>query len=536
MPLFGPPDVEGMKSKGDVNGLIDAIGYQKDNSVRRNAIKALGELGDTRAVEPLIASLTDSLVRRDAVIALGKIGGSRIVEPLISVLQDQDNSYFTHLDAIQALVNTKDPRCIEPLAVSWRSDKITEVQDAAFKALVSFGPPVVDRLLPFLFLSRVADALAKIGGEHVIQELTAILRDEKSKMRQAAAQVLGKIGNPGLVVVLVTALNDKDAPVRRTAAMALGEIGDSGPVEALVPALNDEDASVREAAAQALDRLGWKPDQSDAAYFIARQDWDKCISLGTSAVAGLITELKEKRGGREVIKALGKIGDNRAIEPLVIALRDENWEMCKSAADALDKFGWNPDDSTDGAWYWLAKNNWDKCVSAGSVAVEPLVFALQKRHFNAGRSHLTEHELKFENGDWRAYVAKTLGKIGDIHAVMPLIDALKLVDPNGHSAEEAAEALGNIGDPRAIEPLTALFLGDIGDPGYLLPRTAAAKALGKIGHAGEVGPLITMLKSPHRGIRIAAAQALLALCQGGRLDEACMQVVAKQQARDDWPL
>jgi HEAT repeat protein len=52
MPLLGPPDVDKLKAKRGVKGLIKALSYRKRNSVREGAAKALGQLGDTRAVEP----------------------------------------------------------------------------------------------------------------------------------------------------------------------------------------------------------------------------------------------------------------------------------------------------------------------------------------------------------------------------------------------------------------------------------------------------------------------------------------------------
>jgi len=43
-----------MKAKRDVKGLIKALNYKKDDSVRRKAAWALGLIGDKRAVKPLI--------------------------------------------------------------------------------------------------------------------------------------------------------------------------------------------------------------------------------------------------------------------------------------------------------------------------------------------------------------------------------------------------------------------------------------------------------------------------------------------------
>ena len=37
MPMFGPPDVSKLDAKGDVPGLIKALGFQKDPLVRRDA-------------------------------------------------------------------------------------------------------------------------------------------------------------------------------------------------------------------------------------------------------------------------------------------------------------------------------------------------------------------------------------------------------------------------------------------------------------------------------------------------------------------
>ena len=110
MPLFGPPDVEKMKAKRDVDGLIKALQYKRmrntgivefDNTapVRKQAADALGELGDARAIEPLIVALDDNGGVRDssrrgivgwhAANALSKFG-TPAVEPLIAALKKKN--------------------------------------------------------------------------------------------------------------------------------------------------------------------------------------------------------------------------------------------------------------------------------------------------------------------------------------------------------------------------------------------------------------------------------------------------------------
>jgi HEAT repeat protein len=82
------PNVEELKVKKDVEGLIMALGYRKES-----------------------VKMDDVLVRGYAAMTLGKIRNERAVEPLIQALQDKkwDISYL----AIEALGNIADPRDIK---------------------------------------------------------------------------------------------------------------------------------------------------------------------------------------------------------------------------------------------------------------------------------------------------------------------------------------------------------------------------------------------------------------------------------------
>ena len=94
MNIFGTfkPNVEKMKAKKDVKGLIKALKYNdKKNEysevffIRHQAVKALGEVGDARAIEPLVETMrddSDKLLGSEAAEALGAIGDKRAVEPL----------------------------------------------------------------------------------------------------------------------------------------------------------------------------------------------------------------------------------------------------------------------------------------------------------------------------------------------------------------------------------------------------------------------------------------------------------------------
>ncbi len=173
-------------------------------------------------------------------------------------------------------------------------------------------------------------------------------------------------------------------------------------------------------------------------------------------IKGLIKALRNGRDwgvNREAAEALGKIGDPRAVEPLIAVIKDEG---ISEAARALGKIG-------------------------DSRAVAPLIAVLKDKNL-------------------RKDAVEALGKIGG-PAVDPLIAALK--DEDRHVRRAAAEALGKIGDPRAVEPLNA-SLEDKAD--YV--RVIAAEALGKIGDLRAVEPLVNALKDKARDLRMTAANAL----------------------------
>jgi HEAT repeat protein len=123
-----------------VEPLIAAL---KDEStqVRDTAVVALGKTGDARAMEPLIAALKAESVLRplayDALVEIGK--HTSVVEPLIAALKDQDQDI--RLVAIRALGEIGDARAVEPLnaIVSAELDAIREGDSSAVSILLLGG-------------------------------------------------------------------------------------------------------------------------------------------------------------------------------------------------------------------------------------------------------------------------------------------------------------------------------------------------------------------------------------------------------------
>ena len=74
---------------------------------------------------------------------------------------------------------------------------------------------------------------------------------------------------------------------------------------------------------------------------------DELVKIGDPrAVEPLIkvVENPEFSERNEAIEALGELGDKRAVKTLVKALEDKDRNIRQSAAEALDGMGWDPDD------------------------------------------------------------------------------------------------------------------------------------------------------------------------------------------------
>jgi HEAT repeat protein len=210
-------------------------------------------------------------------------------------------------------------------------------------------------------------------------------------------------------------------------------------------------------------------------------------------VEGLIKALgyqKDWRVREAAASALGEIGDARAVESLIAALKDSDADVRQAAAGALDKMDWQPDQDENEAAYWVAKGEWSRCVRIGEAAAEPLIAVLK------GSGH-----------EAREAAVEALGQLGE-PAVEPLIVALK--DDDADVREAVVGVLGEIGDARAVEPLIAMLK----DESWAM-REAAVKALGRLGDTRAMEPLIAMLKDDDEDVREAVAESLGHLRRSG---------------------
>ena len=298
MPLFGPPDVAGLRAKGDVQGLIRALGYTGDPAVRRAAAQALGQLGDARAVEPLSLALRNLAWQQDwhdiaaATEALGRLGAPA-VPALMAALQF--HSQVVRVGATEALSTIGKP-AVAPL-IGLLGDADLEIREIAGQVLNSIGEESVEPLIAALHdpstgrRVRAAKVLGDIQDKRAIQPLIGALRDAYPGVRQSAARALGNIPDASVIGPLVAALSDPDPTTRKVTALALGNLGNANAIPTLIPELKGIEW---QAAVEALVRIGTasvEPLISSLADSKARGDTPGILENLRSSVAVTLTRM-----------------------------------------------------------------------------------------------------------------------------------------------------------------------------------------------------------------------------------------------------
>jgi HEAT repeat protein len=363
-----------------------------------------------------------------------------------------------------------------------------------------------------------AVCVAALEKSTVSDHFTKKLRDGNVAERAHAALVLGRIGRPRWATVPLLGALDRSRPwqVRRTAAWALGELADRRAIPTLVETLKDEREEVASEAALALSAFGelaapllissLSSDQPSV-----RQMAVKALgNMGYLAMGPLLDIAQDEQQPDHTVRgaaeALGLLGDQRAVAPLVALLRARNGRLAQSAAHALAAIGEPAVEPliaslpTRSAELALRGAIVDALVDIGEPSIDPLIQSLDSPSSpvrNAAVEALTRigptaiaalvTALRTENWDLRRRIAQILGQIGEPSLVGPLIQLLR--DDDAGVRVRAAQILGQIGQQQAVEPLIESLQHD---PDEFVRRTAI-KALAALRSTDSIESLIQRL-------------------------------------------
>jgi HEAT repeat protein len=567
MPLFGP-NVKKMLENADLNGLLSVLDH-KDGKYRLQAAEALGKQGKPEAIRPLILQLRDSdpkaaqaaadslnillqigehlntlvsltadrdsFVSENAVKILGSMDLKENAQAFLYYLSDE--SYDTLIAALGSgnvekvkistgiLTVTREVSVERMLVAVTKENSSTEVVMHVLGAWKE--PDAIDPIIRRIGDTRVnvgsiLEALRRFEGqadEPLFQFLVKNLQDSNDEEKQiTACDVFGLLKSKRALKPLAAALQDPKYEVGKAAVSALQDIGDDGAIPFLCSAVIQK-TGVGQAAASALKKLGWKPDQSEAAiaYYIWNDEYAPLEKFsGNSVIRQLIDKGADSPYNQEkIVDVLKGMGSERVfpllLEALLAVMRGnkEDWRkqfhqqeienMTKKIASIhllSEAFSTASDPEL--------RLSLIKMIGEmeGTKAVELLVAAAQDSETNI-----------------RRVAVAALANMDQPRLFDALLAGLK--DPDAQVRDSAAYGLGRLYDPRAVQSLIVSMKTEE-NPVPMM------KALDKFQDESIAEALIPFLTNPLDEARHTASDMLYRMYQSDWLSPATKQKILSQ--------
>src|SRR5258707_189920 len=312
--------IAAQKARFTVRELLNAACKQDPNE-RSGLFKVVAEIADESSIDDLIARIEgkDPVARLHIINVLARFNTPKVQQAVQKQLKD--NNKFIRSAALSALARMDGPFDMAVLCGMLRDPEI-EVQNKAVDVVVHANDP------------------------DTIKYLVDVLKDENEYARRAAVEVLNVVGTSKSVKYLLEVIADSDWWVRTRAADALGKIGGPKVVDAVLALIKDENQDIRRAAIEILNQT--KDERAVAQLIEATRDPDWWVSeravdalaeIGSSkALPRFVDMLQgEAKSLPTVIRAIGKIGDQKSLEALMPMLSRPENEVKVEAISALAK-------------------------------------------------------------------------------------------------------------------------------------------------------------------------------------------------------
>ena len=393
------------------DALIHTAQNDTDALTRLRATEGLLASGaDLTVLQGLLATDDAAAVRAAAAAALGRSRNAAVIPSLLGALGDasaevRDNA----ADALDLLGHVPDDATTRAtLALAQRD----------FKTLTVIGAPALPLLVRALTdrdgtpdgqsrrIAAMGCLLELCDSPEAGDALVRTLDDGSGRVRAHAARMVARANRVDAVSRLCVLLTqDGDARAREEAALALGALRAVEAIPLLIRAANEDRApEVQTAAAIALAG----PGLGDIAHLVAK-------------LASASPDVR-----RTAALELGRVGNPKAIDPLIGLLADAGAPVRTAAATALERLGWRP----MGVRRDPAAKGFDRWLQRSELGDAPPEMAQRDVLLGA----VTHADVAI-----RRAVAETLAELGGAQAALTQLAA----DPDPSVAAAARAGLGS---------------------------------------------------------------------------------------------
>lgn len=445
----------GERSATSAAGSLMELLREEQPSLRQHAALALGRMGAFSAVKDLYQSLIDDDedVRYAVGVALGLLGDVRTVPFLLKARYHADE-YTKQM--VDAAIERLGPEALAELISAMRKMPMPYRVDA-IKQMESLKDeramlPLIQYLLDEQVYTHVRKALLALEEKIEAPLMYVLGREDASvELKEKSIRLLLDRKCVDAVTPLIALLEDSDASLRELAARSLGKLGSKDAEQPLLKVIAKKDRESDDVVAEALLSLGKLGTVSDKAKKVLHEHLDHLNSkvrgysisaIGEIGDASIVDSLIERlmdstQDNRPMlIQALAKLGDPKAIEPLLEIVK----EAQRNSVTGL------------------------KGAYLGSYAVQALA--------KLGEPKVVDLLLT----DWEEELEQGISQMGD--TALPYLERALLQSRESRVRTHAAEGIGIIGNPSSMGTL----INALQDSEPMVVQ-AAAKALQKV-HSG----------------------------------------------------
>jgi HEAT repeat protein len=385
-----------------------------DRHVKLSAIKSAMELKDPKIIPNLLQLVkhTNKEIRIASLEGLIEFKAKEMF-PLVDVFL-LDTDVKVRATTIKAYAISPEKITLDKF-IPLIEDDNGEVRANAAAILGTTHTTAADQPIYAQFLREEEDfvkmaqieALGKMKFGKAINELKKYVSNEnETELRMAACFALGELADKSVLEELMSCANDEETDLRINAIEALGKIADPGAIPVLEQLKEDEDEEVQEAATCAIEKIQEKIEASKKVVITIPAPQITPQIPNTVTILPNISLNSSTESKITTSKSLSPVSSQDALEKLIQNL---------SAADNVTRVK----------------------ASRLLAAWQPIPFELFLKILDS------------EDPMQRAYMAETLGLIGDKRAIMPLRNLLKDFDTSVQAFVQWA--LMRCGDPEFRE-------------------------------------------------------------------------------------